>query len=433
MIYQMSTPEYDEWLLETSSAGAEETPMPFKSRSKITINDSNNGQYSSGQITWDLSQLANSTNMPDLKSAYLRIPYLMKLSALTGAGLTSTNGFDVSSAGASAYAMCFKGSNLSTIDSLTLEISNQNVVSLQSLSNIPITYELLTKWNDDDVAVLGPTINFEKDTAGSVRWDTSVGETNNSITSVAPSALVPESCNMGKLRRSQRGMTSALNATFAQYNNQTALNDVEISNVVESGAGFTYTVFATIPLKYLHDVFAKLPLVKGAQYKPIVNTHAPCSFTETIGAGAAVSAPVAVSQRGYIPFMTPQPSTGNSANGLRVVPANMDKLVAELSIISTCVFHCNTYELTPLYAQVYFKNPVKTVKFTDFLMNRSIININPGQSVSQFQLTAGQGRVRKLLIVPIVSASDNAGIDPLQSANTSCGMTCVPFAYMTNF
>jgi hypothetical protein len=77
MIYQMSTPEYDEYLLETSSAGAVETPMPFKARSKITINDSNNGNYSSGQITWDLSQLANSTNMPDFKSGYLRIPYLL--------------------------------------------------------------------------------------------------------------------------------------------------------------------------------------------------------------------------------------------------------------------------------------------------------------------------------------------------------------------
>jgi hypothetical protein len=74
IIYQMSTPEYDEYLLETSSAGAQETPMAFKSRSKITINDSNQGSYSSGQITWDLSQLANSTNMPDLKSGYLRIP-----------------------------------------------------------------------------------------------------------------------------------------------------------------------------------------------------------------------------------------------------------------------------------------------------------------------------------------------------------------------
>jgi hypothetical protein len=165
----------------------------------------------------------------------------------------------------------------------------------------------------------------------------------------------------------------------------------------------------------------------------IVNTHAPCSFTETIGAAAAVSAPVAVSQRGFIPFMIPQPSTTSSANGLKVVPANMDKLVAELSIKSTCVFHCNMYELTPLYAQVYFKSPVKTVKFMDFLMNRSIIDINPGQSVSQFQLTAGQGRLRKLLIVPIVSASDNAGIDPLQSANSSCGMTVAPYAYMTNF
>jgi hypothetical protein len=324
MIYQMSTPEYDEYLLETSSTGAQETPMPFKARSKITINDSNQGSYSSGQITWDLSQLANSTNMPDLKSGYLRIPFLMKLSALTAAGQPSANAFDVAAAGASAYAMCFKGSNLSTIDSLTLEISNQNVVSNQQLSNIPITYNLLTKWNENDVAVLGPTINFEKDTAGSVRWDANVGETNNSITSVAATALVPEACNMGKLRRSQRGMTSALNATFAQYNNQAALNEVEMSNAVETAGSFTYTVMATIPLCYLHDVFMNLPLCKGAQYKLIVNTHAPCSFTETIGAGAAVSQPVAVSQRGYIPFMIPQPSTGSSANGLKVVVANME-------------------------------------------------------------------------------------------------------------
>jgi hypothetical protein len=101
-------------------------------------------------------------------------------------------------------------------------------------------------------------------------------------------------------------MTSALNATYAQYNNQAALQEVEMSNVVETAGSFTYLVMATIPLRYLYDVFMKLPLTKGAQYKLIVNTQAPCSFTETVGAGAAVSLPVAVSQNGFIPFMIPQ-------------------------------------------------------------------------------------------------------------------------------
>jgi hypothetical protein len=68
MIYQMSTPEYDEYLLEISSAGQEDVPVPFKSRSKITINASNQGQYSSGQITFDLSQLANSVPGPGRKT-----------------------------------------------------------------------------------------------------------------------------------------------------------------------------------------------------------------------------------------------------------------------------------------------------------------------------------------------------------------------------
>jgi hypothetical protein len=104
-----------------------------------------------------------------------------------------------------------------------------------------------------------------------------------------------------------------------------------MSNVVETAGSFQYSIMATIPLRYLHDVFMKLPLVKGAQYKLIVNTHTPCSFTETVGAGAAVSQPVAVSQRGFIPFMIPQPSTATSANGLKVVVANMEKLVAKLN------------------------------------------------------------------------------------------------------
>jgi hypothetical protein len=73
------------------------------------------------------------------------------------------------------------------------------------------------------------------------------------------------------------------------------------------------------------------------------------------------------------------------------------------------------------------------VKFEDFITNRGIINILPGESVSQYQVSAGQGRLRRLLIVPIVSALDNAGIDPLQSANTSCGMTVAPHSFMTSF
>lgn len=415
----MASTQYDDFLVDTNENGSTTNPHYFKNKRVLKINDSNNGSYTSGQIQFDLQQLQNSSSCPDFKSSYIQIPIDVKITSI--AGTTPSAAFDASFDVNSKHGVCFKGSNYSLINSLTLNISNNDVVSTQPLSNIPIHYKLLTSWNENDVKTMGKTVNFGKDNTDTIDLDTGIGEVNNDLAT-----------NTGRLLRSENTLM-VNDPTYLKFNTLGALRETRRSNCTVTASVINYEFLAIIPLRYLHDIFEKMPMTKGAIYRLTLNTHCPSSFTVNVAATThALSSPVVSSTTGYIPFMNPVFSDDFSG-GCNIVQANATTVKTELTIRDTCVFNAVMYEMEPVFADNYFrKSPIKTVKYEDFISVLSLKNTAASATISQYQLTAGLSRLRRLLIVPVLSSTATTKISPLLSAHSSCGMTTAPFAYLAD-
>ena len=78
-----------------------------------------------------------------------------------------------------------------------------------------------------------------------------------------------------------------------------------------------YYIIATIPLHILCDLFAKMPLVKGAYLKITLNLNANCSTTIVNNAAATSFVSVtSSSQNGVVPYMIfPISITGEDEKG----------------------------------------------------------------------------------------------------------------------
>lgn len=128
----------DQTLLSTSMDDNPHT-FDFVDRQVVRVHDSNNGNYSSGQVRFDFAPLASSAAFSAYSEAVMYIP--MHLSLATSGTFTVDH--------QNAFAMSLKGSDFSLVNSMSVILNSTEVVGAQNLSQIPITYKLLTSLSGD--------------------------------------------------------------------------------------------------------------------------------------------------------------------------------------------------------------------------------------------------------------------------------------------
>ena len=146
------------------------------------------------------------------------------------------------------------------------------------------------------------SFGFSKDEALSMRYigaasETGLGEVNNVITRVPfnPVAGYGSSAylqNQGRLNRMINSTsydvametTENLPQVIASGKNYSQRDNIVINPGVVTGTTINYYIIATIPLHILCDLFAKMPLVKGAYLKITLNLNANCSTTMVLNA-----------------------------------------------------------------------------------------------------------------------------------------------------
>ena len=76
-----------------------------------------------------------------------------------------------------AFAMSLKNGYHQLINSLSVEITNNQVVNLTNLSNLDINYRLLSSMSGEDLINIGQSIGMNKDTGESIYYN-GVGNTS---------------------------------------------------------------------------------------------------------------------------------------------------------------------------------------------------------------------------------------------------------------
>jgi hypothetical protein len=135
----------DEYILQESfDLGENEAQFDIVNKKVLQVNDSNLGNYSSQEVIFDLSTIANSGAFLDWKTSYLQLPVVLQV----------TRGTDNDAADSAYDGFCasIKNGNFNMVHAMTLQLSNQQVINLQGNMNGRISYELVSSMSSDDAA-----------------------------------------------------------------------------------------------------------------------------------------------------------------------------------------------------------------------------------------------------------------------------------------
>lgn len=424
-----------------ASHSTDQNEYLFKDKQFIYFNDSNNGNYTSNEIKFELSALANTNRFVDWAQSFLVIPLTMSCTATTGAFTASDE---------NVFAMSLKNGYQHIIDSLYITYNDNPINQPSSYSNVASTWELY-KMSADDRATFGDMINFHLDDGNTIRYigvgnQYGLGEVNNVIaTNVATSGTFNPRAgwtgdknfiNQGRVKRQQNTsfdpsiVTSFL--TAAQTGNQ-------LRNFVstKTATNITYQIFATIPMAIVHDFFQNLVILRGMNIRLNIytNTGITMNFTTTANSYTALAS--SVIPRNTVPFqISPIGNDGAYGVGLNNF-AGATSISFSLNIkndtLSSCRFYACQYEMTPSLESLYISNPEKTILYDDFVQY-SITGIPSNGQVNNM-LSTGIARLRGILIWACVSASANGtlGLNSMQSPFSSAPATTLPYAKIKNF
>lgn len=502
--------------LEESLSDKKEQPPLFVDKQWLYVNDQNQGNYS-GQVVVNTTSLSNNGAYIDWKESFLVIPLILQLQS------TNINPTDAPL----DFAMCMKSAYWQILHSLSVEYNNGSVQQSTGFLNVYSSFKNLTTWSDGDLQCWGRVCGFYPDSAdswvfnsataadGNVLAGNGTGLSNNRIVMTVPingttsanggataaayisnSILGTEatqnsdsvfSCaNHGLLQRmkwlnfqvgasaSLGGSTSANKiALLGQTDGQ--VRSLFKSYVKNSTTGRSITFPAVIRMKDVSDLFAKLPMVKGATMTLYINTNqclckfaqVPASLNATgivqsNGSLQLTESPTILGGGGTCPFMVSSASTGQGLTNvcplLLVAPVVGDtkSVLVGLSICKTAFsdftsqetapitsvrLYAPAYTMTPQQEQVYKSNATRVISYEDIFQYQ----FNEVNGDFNILVSNGLPGLKSIVVCPFLPSAGNGVTTPgagiyqggvktstLLSPFSSSGGTPDPIA-LTNF
>lgn len=390
------------------------TKYPIVRKRVVYQTDSNNNNYQSGTLNFDLSQFANinSGECLDFSNAELQLPIIYTLQGPSGVvGSAAANPWD--------FRLGPKNGAWQLIHSASIQYANREVLSPSaSFLNEIISFRALTTFSQSDVRQYGTQLLYALDSANSWGWyvqDVATNAANKSrmlcgngmVNSwVLPSYNATETnitdtplgittaqryyvnSNVGDIPFGNQGLaerirminnkikinsaaTYDVTSAFAQnadvcrgltqYNNE--LKNY-CSEEINAGANNTYKYWvclASIPLKVLSPFFEALPLCRSAYIKMQINLNTGYVVVNTPTSVEDAGAMFTTS--GNIGFQNTCPiQISQTMLGVNHV-ATCTSLLATVNLVSP--FSCNVSGFTnPATQAIQVKHPLGSCRVT---------------------------------------------------------------------
>jgi hypothetical protein len=443
---------------------------PFVNRKVLYTVDMNQQSYN-GQIQIDTSSLSNSGLYASYSEAYLEVPLVIRLSATNAASqIAAIQNLQ------SAFAVGLKNGYHQFIHSMSVEYNNTSVVQLTPYTNFYVTYKLLTSLAQEDLAKFGTQIGFYPDSATSFTYGSAVaadptghGSINNkdlvqfSSTVATYQAVVTDDANIGFYNRQKSGQAfTPAAATVTPFTTAALAGQVGLNYFQNQPGGNVnskvWFVLAQIRLKDVADFFERLPLVKGAFLRLIINYNTGVhNLTLTVAGGQLtdVSSTSNVITGGSTPLLVASAGTGQGFGSIATECLALDgtydfQVTMSVARDNTIGVSHPTLQQSRLYVPVYQMNPVneeqyltlnkiKTVRYKDIYQYQIEVQTSSGVGSFNALLTNGIPNPKAIIIVPFASASANptspAGnyIAPFSSPFAAEPGTTTPLIQFTSF
>lgn len=449
--------------------------QPFTSKEVLYIQDQNSGGSYAGQIQFDCSSLANNQRWLNYQEAYLEIPFQIDFKA----------SFDITAAGViNSYAAGLKNGYYQIIDSMQVDLNNQNIVQLQNNLNMLVNYKVLTSFSQDDLAKLGPSIGVEPDTAESYTFSAVASESgdgyanNRDIRDPNLEGFLNRSDTNDGLYTRQRFTTAISPITALQTDAlpTTGIDDNATKVYVAEGSNYmtydtaaaaarvySWVILATIRLKDICDWFDKVPLMKGANYRFTINYNS-CKTTitgshinvvgppETDTYTMATTSHIQLSGHSNPVIFASSVDLSANSSTLRAIVKKVGDTQTETftvasgvvstslnsgvkSIYNSCRLYVPAYKLDPTYElNLIQTRPTTTVKYLDYY-TYSITGTIGGNSFNSI-LTNGIVNPKAVVVIPYVNTTSGVNVLNLPTYQTlfdSAPGTTSPACSITNF
>ena len=412
---------YDKSILEDTlhDSAEDDTNFDFINKKVLVYRDINQGSYPANTIDMDLGGAAGNNLYIDWLSAYLHIPMVLEITATAG-----IIGQSAQAIAEQVFAASFKNNHCNLINSMRIEMNNNELVGTKNFNNLMCQYDMLSSYSLDAVDNYGSVLNFSKLSPESQSFNATIGQSGlGSVNTSINEAVFDTSANpydlANKGRRDRMKTTSfypgsTANAEMlpANYLSDTARDGVVISEADK----IVYQVMAKIPMAQLHPWFEKVGMVRNSNYRMIFNTNINSTATLTIDSGGNLTKTEVSSPNQVLPF---QLSPLNA--GLPVKAGTAGTIVAKLSIvkganhshpITQCTMNLPMYQMKPALEDKYLSQRVKKVVFKDYTVfsGGNFQGIGPSGLVNT-HLTNGLNQIRKIIIMPFYSQNRGTVVD----------------------
>jgi len=470
----------DSFILEQAMS-SNDIKLPFLKKDLQILSDLNNGSYQSNQVIFETTGISNSTNWLDYSNGLILLPTILAITGTSkvGAGADTVINFQNIK---SDYMAGLKNSYTSLISSISIDLGGTNLVQITNNIAQFINFKLHCKMSSEEEQKWSDMIGYYADSPNSWCYNNAPSAQGEGLcnnvnvdgleVAVAGASLGSTAFNKGFYRRQLGSLSSSNNAnrTVFSAGTDSIVKDNGQDYVVNSATAKVYYLHAFIRLKDLL-LYNGIPLLKSAYFKITLNINQ-CSFTVTKNADSVMTMsngnfggsinPVMVSASGIaVPTslntaVTATGPTKYTADPNAYIQAGMApfdnvsgagattfifnyklgvcKVDTYTHQITTCKLYVPSYVLSPTVEKLYLTQNSGQHKHIYSDVSLQIIEVGKGASITA---NLGQrSRLRRVVCVPILSASENGalGQSPLYSPFTTEGATTSPLLpYIRNF
>jgi hypothetical protein len=444
----------DTLILDNSIETAEENTSPFMQRDIVLVNDTNQN-YSSNSTVFETVSLSNNGRWNNFYEAWFVKPCVF---VVTGKN-TETNA-DINWTAAhisdSDLLLGIKNSNLNLINSCAIDYGNQQCTQASDYLNQYLIYKQHESMSRQDEYLNGSTIGYAKDSSMSWRYEAGKGICNNMNYSLDATQGCQNVKPVNEGMRKRQECFVRVDATG--MGKDTVLGTIE--NLKKTGQNYvvnytTHKVYfynAVIRLRDL-PVFSECGLMRGANFR-ISLTFNQCLFKVTKSTQGVLSfsqnnfqgkltnplmiAENKITTRG---FSATDTETVNvvSKGGSNTIPNNTELTISCNIGKVEYAQHSQLNNITPefsgikLYVPSYVLKPdvqkrILALNQKKIVYNEVLTFVKTKQlGVVDYLITNGLPHMKRMIICPVLSASDNENISPHLSPFSTEPSTCSPY------
>ena len=418
----------DNFLFDASMM-PEGVSSPFLNKKTVYVPDSNASSEYQNQIVFDFSQLSNSFSWVDWKSGVFEFPVTITIENTNTTDLPKMNDY------INSYFCGLKNGTHHLINSISVNVNNTSVVSLQNNLNFYIQYKMMTELSADDLKKMSATQFFAPDSSTSFHYASArdgPGFTNNrpniNLAEDYSTQVYKFSQNAGFGDRLSNVLDYGAGTTDAFYkqtiNDTTKTTQQAISTFVTDGDNKAYfSILCTIRLRDVCDLFNEIGLTRGMYINAIINlnsskqtlTYTKDTETMTLSSVSVggltnpllISSAAANQPNAWLSAQTPATKTSTIEISMAVGTAKTSGASYTSPLLGGRTrFSVDLYQCNPVFEERYLSLKTKDVYYTDIYTYLYQNQISAGGTFNTL-VSNGISRPTSVIVIPFVSKSAN--------------------------